>query len=118
MGNVFDLYGLLEKDIDAAMRSLSQALKLPFAPHESASWGDYYLSHSADWREQIRIRENFNPEENTWDKPEFQKYALLLEVSVTLLARAREIETGILKTKGPGAVLLKRKEYPPEKHSK
>jgi hypothetical protein len=112
MTDVFDIYGLAERDIDAEALALSQSLSLSFQPHESSFWGDYYLARSADWKEQIRLLENFNDMKNAWNKPEFQKYPLILEVSVTSPARAHEIEKSLLNAKGLKAVLLRRKEYP------
>ncbi len=114
MTDVFDIYGFLERDIDVEMRVLSDALEVSFVPHESTFLGDYYLARSDDWKEQLRLKENYNQIENDWSRPEFQKYPLLLEVSVTSLARAQELERRILSAGGQGASLLRRKEYPSE----
>jgi hypothetical protein len=112
MTDVADLYGLTVRDIERVGRTLSRVLELSFQPHESTFWGDYYLAHSSDWKEQLRLLDNFNQLTGAWNKPEFQKYPLILEVSVTSLARAHEIEKKLLRASEAGAVLLRRKEYP------
>lgn len=112
MTDIADLYGLSGRDIDKGAHVLSRTLALSFQPHESTFWGDYYLARNSDWSEQLRLLENFNQTTNAWNKPEFQKYPLILEVSVPSPARAREIESKLLNTRELGAVLLRRKEYP------
>lgn len=112
MTDVADLYGLSGRDIERGALLLSQMLGLSFHAQESSFWGDYYLAHNGDWSEQLRLLENFNQLANAWNKPAFQKYPLILDVSVSSLPRAREIEKKLLSIGELGAVLLRRKEYP------
>ncbi|MDQ2714079.1 MAG: hypothetical protein M3Z08_04155 [Chloroflexota bacterium] len=111
MADVFDLYGILDTDIDTMAITLTSVLKVPFNPHDSSYWGKYYLAHTEDYKEKLSLKENFNKIEKDWNEPEFKDYPLILEASFPLLTRAREIEEGILKATGSKAVLLRREEY-------
>jgi hypothetical protein len=114
MSNVFDLYGILNADIDTMAYLLEKALKVSFKPHDSDFWGEYYLARNEDWSEQFSLKENFNQMEEDWNEPDFKDYPLTLEISVESTARTREIETNLTKVSGTKIVLLRRNEYPDE----
>ncbi|MBA2285160.1 MAG: hypothetical protein H0W02_06745 [Ktedonobacteraceae bacterium] len=112
MADVFDLYGILDTDIDAVAATLASALEVAFNPHDSSYWGEYYLAHTEDYKEKLSLKENFNKMEEDWNEPEFKDYPLILEANLPLITRAREIEEYMLKAMGSKAVLLRREEFP------
>jgi hypothetical protein len=74
MSDVFDLYGILDADIDTMASRLTETLKISFEPHDSDFWGEYYLARNEDWSEEFSLKENFNKMEDDWNRPDFKNY--------------------------------------------
>lgn len=117
MTDMVDLYGMLDDNIDAASIILAKLLTIPFEPHDSDFWGEYYVTRNEDRTEKFSLKENFNIMEDDWNEPNFKDYPLTLEVSLTgpnAVTRARELEERILKTQDIKIALLNREEFPSE----
>ncbi|GCE06764.1 hypothetical protein [Dictyobacter aurantiacus] len=113
MAGIYDLYGITDTDIDTAARLLPDALGLPFEPHESSFWGDYYSVRTENYDEHFSLKENYNVMEEDWNWSQFKHYPLMLEVSIDgkTMKRARELEARLLQTMGKKIILLKRVEF-------
>ena len=103
--STFDLYGLLDLDIDAAVL-LQETLGVPFIARDSSFKGEYY-SATGESSEEFELWDNFNKIEQDWAEPECTAYPVLLYVAGT--QRAQEIEERIKAKMGTKAVLLQRK---------
>ena len=106
--STFDLYGILDLDIDAAAVLLQDTLGVPFIARDSSFKGEYY-SATGESLEEFELWDNFNKIEQDWAEPEFTEYPVLLYVAGT--QRAQEIEDRIKAKMGTKAVLLQRKEF-------
>jgi hypothetical protein len=113
MTDIFDLYGITDTDIDTAAQILPVALGLPFEPHDSSYWGEYYVTRSENREEKFTLKENYNQMEEDWNEPAFKQYPLLLEVSLSnnTLERAKELEKNLMQLMEHKILLLKRSEY-------
>ena len=105
---VFDLYGILERNMEQVASALTQAIGARFQRHSSDSWGDFYSFHRTDYIERLNLKENYNTIEGELTWPEYARYPLILEVTVESPARAREIESAVLLALGRKATLLER----------
>ena len=116
MTKVFDLYGITNTDIDTAAQILPDAIGMPFEPHDSSYWGEYYLARTENRKEKFTLKENYNLMEEDWNEPDFQQYPLLLSVSISdaTLDRAKELEQQLKQVLGAKIVLLRRNVYSSE----
>jgi hypothetical protein len=113
MTKVFDLYGITDTDIDTAAQILPDALGMPFEPHDSSYWGEYYLARCGNYEEEFILKENYNQMEEDWNKPDFQQYPLLLDVVIrgNTVDRAKELEQQLKQVLGTKIDLLEREEF-------
>jgi hypothetical protein len=107
----FDRYGVRQADLHEAARHVSGALACRFVLREDPFWGEYYLAHSDDWREQIRLKENFHSDTNQWNAPTYREYPLVLEVSGATDERASAIQHKLSQAQFLGAVLLQHRVH-------
>ena len=108
MTSFFDLYGLLNTDIDDAAGLLEKILSITFIARDSSFLGEYYSTSTIEDGEKFTLEENFNKIEEDWTEPEFEQYPLILYVSNT--RRTQEIEEALKKAIGENVMLLRRKE--------
>ncbi len=108
-----DTYGITKEDIDEVAAILTKTLNVTFNPHENSTWGDYYLFHSEDWKEEISLQKNLGEDEDgdCWRESKFKQYSLILEVDLPMI-RAKDFEDRIKQAFGSTVSLLRRSEYP------
>lgn len=78
----FDLYGLGQTDVEAAVMRLRSALPdADFQPHDSEFWGgDYYLCE--DWRGlELSLRPNARDEDGVLIHDDHPDHAVVLDAS-------------------------------------
>jgi hypothetical protein len=116
MTDIFDLYGITDTDLDTAAQILPNAIEMPFEPHDSSYWGEYYCTQSENYEEEFILKDNYNQMEEDWNELDFQQYPLLLEVVIrgNTVDRAKELEERLKQVMGEKVVLLRRNVYQSE----
>lgn len=105
----FDVYGLVENDLERLSKSIGRILGIKFEGHESSFWGIYDLWHSSDSRESISIKPNnyaYDDPEEDWLEENFKQFPYLLYVDFT--TRSREIEQRVTSALGSNIQLIRR----------
>lgn len=99
-----DLYGLIDKDLEAARRLIEQVLGIRFEGHDSSYLGGVYYRYGAFNAEHFVLHQNLDIVDNEPIEPSYSAYPLLLYVNKT--DRSEQI-AALVTEMVEGAALLK-----------
>lgn len=79
--SIYDLYGVVEGDIESARAFLERAIQISFVPHESSFYGGEYFRIELPDHSSFMLLRNYNDTENEWLEEEYRGFPLLLYVN-------------------------------------